>query len=405
MKWVWFILVLLFVSSLLVMPTVSAQTLTWPAPTDFASNFDNFPSGTVNPFPWGYTAGCSSSGVVSSLESRSAPYSYVFSFSANCAPSNAGYLTATFNATETNVNATVYVWGWYNICTTSNNQAELYVSSTAQTKIDADSDVCSSTSPGAWIKLSVDVAAVPGQSVTVKLNASESTYIASANTVPFDDFSVIGAAAYTSSQGGPAINLQLYNDSSAVPYWFDPSGYTVSYVLTQWANAYNNSNQWTNAPTSGLSVAGMNITNHAAGLTLTSATLVTVYVGGSYPYTRTVIPSKSGTTDVYLDNPLSVNSYYFYIQSPGITVAGDYFFIEQSGHNITSGYVDSAPSFSVWLTPGTYTIKLVNQTSPYNTVFTGEYILSPSKVQTYQSCSSGTTSCWPLSSYQQCRCK
>lgn len=394
---VWIFISLLLVSTiLLLLPSVSAQTLAWPAPSDFGSNFDNFAAGVQNPFPWtftgttsGCTGGCSNPsevGVVNNSQYRSAPNSYQIKQYVQTAIGSSGpytisgYVKANFNATEGISNVTIY---WNNnifgVNAATNCGTQLLVNSTIQTK--QTSVVTLGCTSSTFAKLSVIVATSPGSLVSVflktNMTASEGGgifYIGYYTN--FDDFSIVGAAAYTSSQGGPAINFRLLNTSSAGPYWFDPTGYTGSYVTTQWASAFNNSNNWANAPSSGLSVAAMNITNGA--LNLTTATLVTVNIGGSYPYYRTLIPAKSGITSMYLDNPLDVNSYYFTINSPGFSVAGDYFFITQADHNVTSGYVDSAPSFSAWLSPGTYDIQIVDKSSPYNSVFSGSYILTPS---------------------------
>ena len=349
----------------------SASSLTWPAPTDFASNFDNFPSGTQNPFPWTRTLGCGLDGNTTALDFHSSPYSYTFDIPSTCsALSTAPEITATFNATESSVNASVW--------TACSNQANMYLEiktpvGTGQASRAGGSDCVSA---GGWAKITATVAASAGSTLTVILNATEGG--AAATYAYFDDFSIIGAAAYTNSQGGPAVNLNLYNDSSAGPYLFDPSGYTGSYVLTQWTSASNNSNQWTNAPTSGLSVAGMNITNHAQGLTLTSASLVTLYLGGTSPYSRSLIPSKSGVTDMYLDNPSSVDSYSFQFNSPnGLLAKGDQVYISFSGRNITSGYLDSSFEFPTYLTPGLYDITLLNGSNTAQTIFTGSIAVSP----------------------------
>ena len=355
----------------------SASSLSWPAPTDFGSNFDNFPSGTVSPFPWTYTQGASTgvtAGTTNS-QSRSSPYSYELSTSTITA-SPGPKIQAVFNATESVINVTVYM-----DLTSSINTETTYgyvsVSTPAQSKqtsFSCNAATCLSTG---WLKESVQLAAIPAQSVTVTLNFS----VSGSNNLGqayFDDFSIIGAAAYTSSQGGPAINLQLYNDSSAGPYWFDPSGYTGSYVQTQWTSASNNSNQWVHAPTSGLSVAGMNISNAAAGLTLNSANLVTVYLGGTGGYSRSLIPAKTGVTNMYLDNPLSVSSYNFQFNSPnGQLVDGDLIYLTLGGRTITSGYLDSSFAFPTYLTPGLYNIQLLNGSNTAQTIYTGSIAVSP----------------------------
>jgi len=383
---------------------VQASTA-WPSPTDFGSNFDNYAVGIVSPFPFtftGTTTGCgtgcsatSETGTVNNTIYQTPPYSYQNKLSLtgatlSTATSVIGYEKATVNATSSFVNVTVYV-AFANLESQHNTQNDAPVcqgtlsgnDSIAKSSTSLSGNTASSASNcgvqySNFTKMSIVFASTPGKLITVFLNATLYGFNQGGGTftgtesdfVYFDTFSIVGAAAYTSSQGGPAINLQLLNDSSSGPYWFDPSGYTGSFILSKNNTYSNTSAQWTNAPLSGLSVAAANIHN------IHEMNLITVSIGGSYPYSRTLIPPKSGTLNFFLDNPLNVNPYVFQIQSPGLAVAGDYFFVTTAGHNITSGTVDSSPGFSAYLIPGFYGIRIENTT--YSTIFTGTYSLTPS---------------------------
>lgn len=359
-------LVLLLVLALSVfVPLLPSKAIgVWPAPTDFSSNFDNFPSGTVNPFPWTYTQG-SSTGVTAGTtlaQARSTPYSYRLSTSTITA-SPGPQIQALFNATEAVVNVTVYMMltSPVNTETTSG-----YVTASSSTQAKQVSNSCNAATclNTGWVKESILVGASPGQLVTVTLNFSVSGSNSLGNAY-FDDFSIIGAAAYTSSQGGPGINLQLFNDSSPGPYWFDPSGYTgstltVCYTTPSCSGGSNVSTTWTNAPTNGLSVAAAYLPN------LATASLVTMWVGAVYE--RTLIPGPSGHLNMYLDNPSAVLAYSVSVIGPAGNAtanfpAGSDIFIQQDGHNITSGYLGSAQNFLAYLVPGVYTVVLVDGTS------------------------------------------
>ncbi len=335
----------------------------WPSPTDFGSNFDNFAAGTVNPFPWTYTNGATSGsyGNVTNAASRSAPNSYQVYVPVTTS-SPPPYFSAIFNATRPTANVTIYVSinghpssGTFKTC--------LKIASTAQTSSICEIPAAAST----WYKISQVAAVTAGSTVTVSMNVSTSS-ASSPITWYFDDFSIIGAAAYTNSQGGPAYNFELYNSSSACgtsACWFDPSGYTgstltVCYTSPTCSGGSNVSTTWANAPTNGLSVAAAKLTN------IGSASLISVWIGSVYE--RTLIPDGSNNLAMYIDNPSAVLAYSVSVIGPAGNStanfpAGSDIFIQQGGHNITSGYLGSAQNFLAYLVPGVYTVVLVDGTS------------------------------------------
>lgn len=328
----------------------------WPAPTDFASNFDNFAVGTVNPFPWTYANGATagSYGNITGSHYRSVPNSYQISLPATTS-TPAPKISATFNATQTSVNATVY----FETSTTQPSTGTL----NACIVVGAAKTCSTSASSGSFAKLSVLAGVTAGSTISVIINASTSVISSGSIIYYFDDFSIIGAAAYTSSQGGPAINFRLLNASSAGPYLFDPTGYAGSTLTVNFPQGTNSSSTWTNAPAGGLSVAAANITGYFGGThySFATATLITFWLGSQY--SRTLIPSATGKTNMYIDNPASVLAYVVSVigpagNSPNDFPSGSQIYIQQGGHNISSGYLDSSQKFSTYLVPGVYTVYL-----------------------------------------------
>lgn len=355
-KFIVYLMLILFAGSSLIplLPNVEAVGA-WPAPTDFGSNFQNYTPGTTNPFPWTLTANGGTGQVVggNGYGGTSALYDFTVTSSGQ-KPA----IEAQFNATSTSIN----VSGYTNCIEgdAAGLSMTLKVNSSIGTASASHSSgsSCVGSNPDTY---TVTILASPGKLVTVQWNVSNT--VSSTLNVYLSAFSIIGAAAYTNSQGGPAYNFELYNDSSAGPYWFDPSGYTGSSLSVAFASSSNVSTTWTNAPSSGLSVAAAYIKN------LDTAKLVTMWVGDQY--SRTLIPnSHVNSLAMYLDNPSTVLSYKISVIGPAGNQPSDFpsgseIFIQQNNHNITSGYLDSTQGFLAYLVPGIYTVELVNGSATY----------------------------------------
>jgi hypothetical protein len=368
---------LLLLTSLLSSSTVASAQVSFKS--DFLSNFDNYVVGTVNPFPWTYFAnGCGTSGLVNNTLAPNAqpwahspPNFYTIQINgASCdsgggvGSSSAAYIKATFNATQSNVNATFYMTGTY----VDSTNAFLNINSSLQRSSVYCTNSAWNSNPLQYTKCSAVISARGGLPVTVQVNVSSGAGNAG-QFVALDDFSIVGAAAYTNSQGGPAYNLELYNTSSAGPYWFDPSTYTGSYITVQGNGIANDSRSWANAPAGGLDVAAIFYNS------LASTSLVTVHVGqGVGSYYRTLFAKASGTTAVYLDPPANVFAYTVEVIDVFTTLPNGtaiYISPSASSYNLTSGYLDSSGTFPTYLQGGTYHVLVVSgSTIFYNGLMT-----------------------------------
>lgn len=360
------LLIILF-ASMGILPMLPSNAVgEWPKPNDFAMNFDNFATGTLNPYPFtqigshGVGTGVSYFGVFGCSTWCSAPNVYALGTPANGTVS----LQANFNATGYKAVATIqsncinsYLAGDTAIFTLKDS-----VMSNA-TKVQSATGHCQAT--GNSILYNATVSTIPGQNVLVNFtwvsgNGQQFIYL--------DNFQILYGSVIISNY-----NFELYNASSAGPWWFDPSQYAGSQLIVNYPSSTNNSAQWPNAPTSGLSIPDVKYN------LLNTATLVTLYVGGVY--SRTLIPPPSPQTmAMYVDNPSSVQAFKITVQAPpGYYGQGSDIFIIMGGHNVTSGYLDSTQSFSTYLVPGAYTVTL------------NDGLHSQTQIQTFSSTTSAIT--------------
>ena len=108
-------------------------------------------------------------------------------------------------------------------------------------------------------------------------------------------------------------------------------------------------------------------------ISLSHATLITVTVGGSIPYTRTIIPqpnllfnSSTPTQTVYLNTPSAcpfICSYSLTVNDfTGFYPSGSEAFIQQGNYTMTSAPLDAQSVIAMTMPPGLYNFTLI---SPY----------------------------------------
>lgn len=345
-----------------ILPIQSNAIGPWPKPNDFPMNFDSFTTGVASPYPFklishGGGSGGNIRGVV--FSGWSTPPN-LYDLFTGTARQNAS-LQATFNATEYKVFVTLQtncISGY-----TSGLLIQLNVTSNQMSNSSSQaSGTGTCTGPGSSKQLNATVTATPGTTVQMNVNWSSTSSSSSgfSSHIYLDNFQIMYGSVIV-----PNYNFAMYNTSSAAPSWFDPSLYNGSALLLQYSNGViNNSQQWPNAYPLGLVFPDVKYSS----FTYPNVKLITMYIGSLY--SRSLIPSPSGKLNMYIDNPNSVYDFKISIVGPiGSYPNGSMIFIQQSGHNITSGYLDSSSTFSAALVPGLYTVKVISTT--------GQTLVSP----------------------------
>jgi hypothetical protein len=104
-----------------------------------------------------------------------------------------------------------------------------------------------------------------------------------------------------------------------------------------------------------VSTSDLNLPFKSSNTSLITVYLNNHYCGGSTCY-RTLIPTSAANNTMYLDNPAFWNAYQITLQDVTATfLPGSIVEIQSGGYNISTGYLDSAYTYSVDLTPGPYT--------------------------------------------------
>lgn len=175
--------------------------------------------------------------------------------------------------------------------------------------------------------------------------------------VYFDNVVVKGAALYNHPTDFQAVDFNTGQLADLAGGYTGPSPLSQDFSL--------NSKIYINYTSGSGPFTYVNVTAPDLSLPLAGAKLLTVWVG-SY-YERTLIPSPSGNTTMYLNSPATVVPYDFEVQDlTGSFPAGSVIEILSGSLVITSGYTDVQNSFSTFLQPGSYSILIQNNGASYS---------------------------------------
>ena len=336
------------------------------AMADFPDGFDTYPSGATSPFgPWSMAFGTPGCWVGSSVlgvngSAQTAPNIYDFAFTAGggCGAAEQAILSFTENASQPEIAFSYYL-------TLASGTAPDFLA------FNSCSSATVATSPVlvGWNQYTMTWAQATGSTCVIKLQVTsgagsfflyvDTAYLRGANAViPGYDFTLVH---YATQQW---LNISGYSGSSL----------RVNYKTAQTCSTYGMIQA---SPTvcllSGLTVPDLFIGTSFYGPP--NPTLITVNVGGSVPYTRTIIPPPNllhGTTpgniSMYLDEP-SIGTIFSYTLTiddltSSFPVNSTQVYVQQGGFVITSGYLDSASHFAMTMQPGLYTLTLLNPTHP-----------------------------------------
>ena len=355
-------------------------------PTVFADYTDNwaaYPSGTVSPSspgnPWTQTtlgtAACFTGSEVTNVQggnpgpfNSASPNVYIFegSNAGGCGASagNSVTLTATVNATSTTVILSFY----YYVTTTTVSNSTVWGFNVSVCGSTLSSLVGLDHATAKWYHVTDTVATsgstcAPSGNVFLQL-FSVNSGAAHAVTVQIANVVIKGANAELTKAN---LFLETFINQGGVAHnqWFNITDFANSYVIVNY--------------TTGPAYIIRNMTTPDVFVPLTSATLVTVYVGQycstvsgtlvcTSPYFRSVIPTSTTHQIVYLDSPIGQTVLQYIIQVadysqefPSGTEIFVYGGIASLGSSpIASGYLDGNSQFSVGLVPGRYSVKLMN---------------------------------------------
>ncbi len=288
--------------------------------------------GTVNPGPWTFVTTTSYiTGQVETIQTSPVSanvYAFAVATPAGFTGGNAN-LSATVNATANQI--TIYFQGKVISGTAPAN---------ATMKVLSGNTVLNTFSLATtWTNYSVVMYAVPNSAYTITFELSmPSQSTAQSFTYAISIIEVVGGIAIT-----PNANLYLLNYPKQT--WFDIASYPGSAIYVTYSSSSTPQQIAYDPQAPDLS------------LNLQGATLVTVYVGNYYM--RTLIPTPSGTTCVWLTPPGSTLSYVISVEDlsgdfhPGTVVQ-----ISAGPYVIASGYMDTQYTFPVDIQPGMYTLTL-----------------------------------------------
>ena len=203
----------------------------------------------------------------------------------------------------------------------------------------------------------------PGQQFQIQFTLSVGSSVSGTVIVYIDNVDVVGA-------NGIVAGANLFLVNYATQQLFDVSAYTNSSLRINYDTSFNcGAYGFTQASSTVCLATAIAVPDF--NISLTNATLITVNIGGSVPYTRTIIPQPNllnGTIPadqyVYLDTPNACPSLCSY-QLTVNDVTGDYTtgtqaFVEQGHYVITSAPLDAQPVIAMTMQPGIYNLTLIS---------------------------------------------
>lgn len=347
-------------------------------------NTGNFASSPGAFGPWTYTSGSTtclpgtlySQQFLSSASDPSSPNVWAWSINEGASCFNQAFSTsisAQVNATQQAITLTFYLAFTGAAPVTGSGQVDILI----------DGSTCGSSCqflfnalPSTWTKETVTFSGfTPGTSHVLQVTAATSAIGAASGNflVGLDSLFVNGANVVVSPY-----TLELID--AVTQQWFNITSFAGSSLSVQYASAFNCASYGmaqlgSDVCTLGGSTPNTQLNVPDINVGLSGATLVTVDVGGSVPYTRTLIPAPNfltGTTParqlLYLNKPVQGNFFGYVLTVDDFTThfptSTTEVFILQGNAVLTSGYLDPQGQFAFTLPPGQYTVTLEN--TPYS---------------------------------------
>jgi hypothetical protein len=363
---------------------------------DYLESFSTYTSGTVSPGPWMTTTtspSCLPGFSNATVLAHTNPDAFNFKMVSSCY----GFSNSASTSININASATVLTIGWYqglidavsqSAGTHSGYAANLAIftvkfdGSTVYTNDTSSMASFSTTTAENWHKESVVVNTLQGKhtiSFGISMAVSGSPY---GGYFTLDDISIKGANVIVHPRDFTLIDYQTQQ-------WYNISGYSDSHINFQYSSAincatYNLIQAGTNNCLTGTTAFPLQIPD--LYVALSGLSLITVYVGGSAAYARTLIPmpnllssSSPANQTMFLDEPVTGALYAYELtvndltkQFPGGTTE---IFILKGSQVITSGYLGYSSTFPMVMAPGSYTVDLINPANPTN-VFSSTLPLS-----------------------------
>lgn len=362
-------LVVLMLYALSAIPSVFA---------DFPDGFDTYQTNVQNPGPWTFlpdSSNCWTGGVLTgqqnSVVPQSPPNMYGIGFVAGCGGTfHNSFFTVGANVTSNTLNFTFYANVDSQPSTASSDGIQLVMCGTTEQLFvngtSSGNPFILISSIRHWTKVSATQFFAVGQVCTGGIQIEVTAVVGDSGgfRVDVDTTNMIGANAISAG-----VNFFLMNYPSQT--WFPISSFSGSSVRVNYNQAVTCPNNMVQAsPTVCITKSPLTIPD--LNLPLTHATLVTVNIGGSVPYTRTIIPQPNllnpttpSSQVMYLDVPAacpSICSYTLTVNDftnffPAGTSGA---FIQQGGFTITSALLDSQSALAMTMQPGLYNLTLIS---------------------------------------------
>ena len=350
-----------------------------PAFANYPDGFDTYTTNTINPGPWTFNpdsgvcwTGKVLTGTQNSVNPLSPPNMYGIAFANGCSGTlHSSYLEVGANATSNILNFTFYANLDAQPLTPSTDSLNLIICGTTEQLF------VNGTSSGNsfillssilyWTKISATQFVTVGGTCTggVQIEVTSVAGNSGSYRVDIDNTNMLGANAINSGANFFLINY-------ATQTWFPISTFPDSNLRINYNQAVTCAtyNMIQASPEVCLSQAPLNIPD--LSLQLSHATLVTLNLNGSIPYTRTIIPQPNALNSttptsqrMYLDIPQacpSICSYQLTINDftnfyPAGTTSS---FINQGSFVITSTPTDGQSIIAMTMQPGVYNLTLIS---------------------------------------------